>query len=340
IADTANNRGRAKLDRVIFSIAPDFNAAVTRFFAGDADVFETLRVEQLPQISRDTARRVQRLSALAYNYLAMNARDPRNPSQPHPIFGERAVRRALSMAVDRRAMLKNVFDTVGQMLYGPFPHTVSVADTTLPQIPYDTAKANALLDSAGWARGPDGIRTRNGRRLEFSITTPNSSAARKSYAVLLQEAFRKVGADVKIDESDFASYVSKLSNHTFDTEMANFGTDPSVSGFKQSWTTAAIGKDGTNYYSYSNPVVDAALDSAVMAFDPARSRAYARHAFETIMDDAPGIWLYEPPNMAGVHKRIHMVKLRADQYFSGMADWWIPKGERSARDAIGLRPAP
>jgi peptide/nickel transport system substrate-binding protein len=340
VADTGNYRGRAKLDRVIFSVAPDFNAAVTRFFAGDADIFENLRVEQLAQITKDTARRVQRLPTLAYNYLAMNAKDPKNPSQPHPLFGERAVRRALTMAIDRRAMLKNVFDSVGQLLYGPFPHGVSVADTTLPQLPYDTTKANALLDSAGWLKGPDGIRAKNGRRLEFSITTPNSSAARKAYAVLMQDAFRKVGADVKIDEGDFASYVSKLSAHTFDTEMANFATDPSVSGLEQSWTTSSIGKDGANYYSYSNPIVDATLDSAVMSFDPARSRAYARHAFETIIEDAPGIWLYEPPTIAGVHKRIHVVKVRADQYYSGMADWWIPIGERNARDAIGLRPAP
>ena len=47
LADTANYRGRAKLDRVVFAISPDFNAAVTRFFAGDADLFENLRPEHL-----------------------------------------------------------------------------------------------------------------------------------------------------------------------------------------------------------------------------------------------------------------------------------------------------
>ena len=340
VADTANYRGRPKLDRVIFAIAPDFNAAATRFFAGDADVFENLRVDQLPQVAGNPVLRTQRLPTLGYNYLAMNMIDPKNPGRPHPIFGDRAVRRALTMAVDRRALLRNVFDTIGQLLYGPFPHSVVTADTTLPQLPYDTTKANALLDSLGWVRGTDGIRSKAGQRLAFGITTPSSSAARHSYAVLLQESFRRVGADVKLDESDFAGYMSKLSAHTFDTEMANFSTDPSVSGFKQSWTTAAIGKDGVNYYSYSNPVVDAMLDSATLTFDPARSKTYARHAFEAMIEDAPGIWLYEPPTVAGIHKRIRAVKLRADAYFSGLGEWWIPANERTPRDAIGLRPTP
>ena len=339
IADTANYRGRPKLDRIVFSIAPDFNGAATRFFAGDADVFENLRAEQIARVAADTARRALHLPTLSYNYFDMNMVDPKAPGRPHPIFGDKAVRRALSMAVDRRAMLKNVFDTVGQLAYGPFPRSMSVADTTLPQIPYDTTKAKALLDSAGWLVGPDGVRARNGHALEFSISSPSSSAARHQYAVLLQDAFRRVGASAKLDESDFPSYVAKINVHNFDTEMANFGTDPSVSGFKQTWSSAGIG-GGQNHSSYSNRAVDALLDSATNAFDPARRKAYSRRAFETIMDDAPGIWLYEPPTLAGIHKRIHTTGLRADAYFSGMADWWIPASERTARDKVGLRPAP
>jgi peptide/nickel transport system substrate-binding protein len=338
VADTANYRGRPKLDRVVFAISPDFNAAVTRFFAGDADFFENLRAEHLGKFATDTARRIMRYPSLGYSFLAFNLADPKALSQPNPIFGERAVRRALTMAIDRKAMLKNVFDTIGIPLAGPFPSALPVSDTTLPQIPYDTAKARALLDSAGWLRGPDGIRAKNGRRLEFSILTTNSSAVRKQYAVLIQEAFRRLGVSATIDEGDFGAYVAKQNSRTFDTEMALWNTDPSVSGFKQTWSTGAIGKDGTNFTSYSNPVVDALLDSAVLSYDPARTKAYARRAFETMIEDAPGIWLYEPPTIAGVHKRIRTTKPRADGFWTSIPEWWIPANERNARDRIGLRP--
>jgi peptide/nickel transport system substrate-binding protein len=215
-----------------------------------------------------------------------------------------------------------------------------VADTTLPQLPYDTTKARALLDSAGWTRGPDGVRTKNGQRLEFAITTPVSSASRKQYAVLLQDAFKRIGAAVNVDATDFAGFSAKLQGRSFDAAIFTFGADPNVSGLKQVWSSAALGKDGMNYPSYVNPTVDALLDSATISFDPARARAYARRAFETIIEDAPGIWLYEPPTVAGVHKRIHTTNMRADEYWAGMADWWIPASERTPRDRIGLRPTP
>jgi peptide/nickel transport system substrate-binding protein len=167
-----------------------------------------------------------------------------------------------------------------------------------------------------------------------------SSAARKQYSVLLQDAFKRVGAAARIDEVDNAGFTARNGDRNFDTILELYNTDPSPSGFKQSWSTSGLGKDGSNFASYSNVTVDALLDSATLTFDPARTRAYARRAFETIIEDAPGIWLYEPPMVAGVHKRIHTNTMRADGYWSGMADWWIPAAERTARDRIGLRPTP
>jgi peptide/nickel transport system substrate-binding protein len=340
VADTLNYRGRPKLDRVVFSKSPDFNSAVARFFSGDADMFEILRPENIAKLAGDTARRAVPYPSLQYGYLALNLIDAAHPGQPHRIFGDRAVRRALTMAVDRRSMLQNAFGTYGIPSYGPFPRSLPVADTTLPQIPYDTVKARALLDSAGWIVGADGVRAKNGQRLEFTITVPASSATRMKYAVLLQEAFKKVGASVKLDQTDMAGYVAKNGDRSFDTTIEAYSTDPSVSGFKQSWSSAGLGKDGANFTSYANPAVDALLDSATFTFDPARTRAYARRAFEIIIEDAPGIWLYEPPTVAGIHKRIHPSNMRADGWWAGLADWWIPASERTPRDRIGLRPTP
>ena len=341
VADTANYRGRAKLDRVVIVHAPDFNRRRPASSPATPTCSEQLRPEQIAKVAADSQRCACRALSDAQATRSWRSTwwTPRQWTRPHPIFGDRAVRRALSMAVDRRAMLRNVFDTIGTLLYGPFPHALSVADTTLPQLPYDTLKARALLDSAGWLAGPDGIRVKNGRRLEFGLSTPSSSAARHQYAVLIQEAMRRVGASVRLDETDFATWAAKQGSHAFDAEMAIFDTDPSPSGFKQSWTTAGIARDGANYPAYSNPTVDALLDSATSSFDPARTRSYARRAFEIIIDDAPAIWLYEPPTVAGLHKRIRTTTLRADGCWSDLADWYIPAGERTARDQIGLRSA-
>jgi peptide/nickel transport system substrate-binding protein len=339
VADTLNYRGRAKLDRIVYSLSLDFNSAVARLFSGDADFFEQLRPENMAKLATDTSLRALPYPSLTHTFLALNTIDPAHPGQPNPIFGDRAVRRALTMAVDRQAMLRNVFGALAHPSYGPFPRFLAIADTTLPQLPYDTLKARALLDSAGWVPGPDGVRTKDGRRLAFGITTTVSSASRKQYSVLLQEAFKRVGAAVTVDATDFAGASAKLQGRSFETVLVTFAPDPNVSGIRQAWSSAALGKDGLNYPSYVNPTVDALLDSATFSFDPARARAYSRRAFEIIIEDAPGIWLYEAPTVAGIHKRIRTTGIRADEYWAGMADWWIPASERTARDRIGLRPA-
>ena len=66
-----------------------------------------------------------------------------------------------------------------------------------------------------------------------------------------------------------------------------------ASGVKQRWSTSGIGKTGQNVLLYSNPKVDALLDSVTTAFDPAKMRQYASRAFQQIIDDTPAIWLYD-----------------------------------------------
>jgi hypothetical protein len=56
-----------------------------------------------------------------------------------------------------------------------------------------------------------------------------------------------------------------------------------------------------------------------------------------MVDDVPGVWLYDVVTVAGVHKRIRTEMKRPDGWFMDLAEWWIPDNERTARDRIGLR---
>jgi peptide/nickel transport system substrate-binding protein len=338
-ADTANYRGRAKLDRVIWSISSDPGAALAKVLAGDADFWEALPAEQVGRLSSSGSDlRAQSYPGLQHAAMGMNLRD-RSSERPHPIFGDVRVRRALSMAVDRRAMLRNVFDTLGKISYGPFPRSLAVADTTIALPPYDVAHANALLDSAGWRTTPGGVRQKDGRPMEFGLLVPQSSKARMAYAVLLQQQLGGVGAKVSLDPVDFPTFMARLGARGFDAAMLGLNTDPSPSGARQAWHSVSAVKGGTNYVSYTNPRFDALLDSAISSFDPAATKVYARRAYQTLADDAPAIWLYDVLTMAAVHRRVRTPGMRADGYWAGLADWHIPASERIARDRAGLAQA-
>lgn len=334
VADTGNYRGRALLDRLILSVAPDFTTAVARLFAGEADVFETLRPENLAELARHPELRGVPYTDPSYGFLWFNLHDRARPAA-HPLFGNRALRRALGMALDRDRMVRNVFDSLGRVATGPFYHSAAFADPTIVDLPYDTVRANRTLDSLGWRRGGDGVRVRDGRPLAFPLTVPTSSAARMRFAALVQDQLARVGARVTIDALEFGAYHARLQAHDFDAAINVWVNDPSPSGERQTWSTAGE-HGGLNWGSYSNPVFDAALDSALGAMAPGAARAHFHSAFQTITDDAPAVWLYEPQQIAGVHRRIRLAPFRADAWWAHLADWSIPADAWIERDRIGL----
>lgn len=338
VADTAHYRERARLDRIVWSFASDGNAALTQLFSGQGDYYETLPPDLLPRVDSSAHLKTVRYAGMQYAYVGFNTRDPRRLAAPHPIFQDVRVRRALSMAVDREAMLRNVFDTLGVL--GSGPHPLVFADPAIQPPPFDRARAGQLLDSAGWLMpaGRDSVRAKGGRPLAFTIIVPNSSRPRMRYAVLLQEQLRAVGARVTIDAMGFREFLERQNTGNFDAATMVVGVDPTPATIRQAWATSGIGA-GQNYVRYSNPAFDALVDSARNSFDRNRARDYYRRAYRTIVEDAPAIWLYDPLFMAGAHKRIRPAGMRGDAWWVGLPDFWIPADERIERDRIGLRPA-
>ncbi len=332
VADTANYRGRPKLDRIIWSIAPDFNTAMTRFLGGQTDLFEAVRADILPEVAKHPELKVVTFQGIDYSFLRFNLRDPSNASHPNALFGDRALRRALTMAVDRKSIVRSVYDTLADPALAASIRAYPTADATLAQIPFDTVAAKRSLDSLGWRdTNGDGTRERNGRELAFSVLVPSSSKPRAQMAVLIQEQLRAIGARVAIEQVEFPTFIDRTDNHKFDAVIDAIHSDPSPGGVRTDWETRGI-TGGNNSGSYSNAAFDAVADSALASYDPARRRALFSRAYRIIIDDAPAIWLAEPKSIIGLHKRIRVSGLRADVWWQHVADWWIPADERIARD--------
>lgn len=339
VSDTANYRGRALLDRVVWTLTPDPTAALMRLTAGEADFLESVPAEEAERVDAMVTLRVFPYDNLQYSFMAMNQRARKGARGAHPVFGDVRVRRALSMAVDRDAMLRNVFGTYGRRSYGPFPRGLGVADTTLELPPFDTTAASALLDSAGWVRGTNGIRSKGGRPLAFTILVPAASKPRMGYAVLLQEQFRRIGANVTLETADFPTFLAKMDARDFDATLQAFSVDPSPSGAREQYGSEGATVGGPNIFMYASPAFDTHLDRALNAYEPARAKAHMRNAYRQLVADAPGIWLYDILALAGAHERIEMAPMRADEYWAHIADWYIPEDERLPRDRVGLGPA-
>lgn len=336
VADTSNYRGRARLDRVIWSVSPEFTTAVTKLFAGDADLFDALRPENLRQLTRARNLGIITLPGMDYAFLRFNLRDPVNKERPHPLFGDRELRRAITMSMNRNTLVRSVLDTFALVPVGPIVRAYPFIDPRGSQLPFDSARASRVLDSLGWIRrGEDGLRAKNGRELTFSIILPTSSMNRIRMGLLLQEQLRRMGIRVQLEQLEASTEGAREASGGFDAALSSWTMPSSPDGMRDAWTTHGIGKQGVNYGSYSNPRFDTLLDSALWA-DPARALEKFTIAFAVINDDAPAVWLYEPRKIIGIHRRIRTAKMRPDAWWFDLADWYIPPVERLLRDRIPL----
>ena len=339
VADTTHYRGRAKLDRVIFAVTPDANAVTARVASGELDVVAVSSPEHFRTLAARPELKAQILPAFDYTFLLFNTRARNQRSRPHPLFSDLALRRALTMALDRDLLVRGQFDSLAAVAIGPMTRAQALADSTIAGIPHDSSGAARLLDSLGW-KLPAGkyVRERGAKPLAFSILVPSISRNRMGIAVRIQEALRPFGVDVSIDAIEPNAFFAKMRAGDFDVAFDGRKADLSVSGLKAYWTVASARQpNGQNFSRYENPIFDAHLDSAVGATDAATAKAHAKQAFSTIIADVPAVWVYEVRTVQMIHKRFRTAHVLPTAWWAGLADWSIPSNERIPRDRLGLK---
>jgi peptide/nickel transport system substrate-binding protein len=174
------------------------------------------------------------------------------------------------------------------------------------------------------------MRSRNGRPLQFTLSVPSSSKVRIGLAVLIQEQLRQAGVKVDVEQLDFRVLVEKERKRAFDAAIGQWNTQPSPGSVRGSWGTAGSrASSGTNYGSYENPAFDAYVDSALASFDPGAAKAYFTKAYDTIIQDAPAIWLAEPRPTVGYNARVHLAPLRSDAWWAHIADWSVSTSQKT-----------
>ena len=338
-ADTANWRARPLLDRIILSVSPDPTAAPTRVLAGEADFIEVLRGDAVEQIKDNPNAVAINFQGYDYGVVQWNLTDPVNEKRPHPILGDRNLRRALAMGVDRAAIVKSVLDTLGVVSQGPYVRAQSFVDPTLVAYPYDLTAAKALLDSLGWklVGRSDSVREKNGRPLELTLLVPTASATRLRTSVILQDQFKHLGVGLKLDKLETNVMGERVfTTRKWDAVILTWHPDPGSSAVAQNWSSSSAIPGGPNISRYASKAFDAHLDSARTTYDPAAARAHFRQAFTVLNNDAPAIWIFELRGAAGINKRIRPATLRPDAWWAHLDRWSIPAEQRIARDNVGL----
>jgi peptide/nickel transport system substrate-binding protein len=318
-ADSARD-DRPALRRAIWRFTADPDAALNLVLSHEADAMETaIGPERVRRAAADTTLRLISYPSAAYGFLGFNLSDRRRRA-PHPVLGERELRRALARGVDRAALARSVFGDQAKAPPGPMSQLLWIWSDSIRTLPYDTAGAREAMDAAGWRlRSGERVRRRGAQRLAFDILVPSTSEARRRLAVQLQEAWRPLGVEATVTAVDFAVFQERLGEGRFDSYIGAWLDEPTPRGLADQWSRS--GWDAINYGRYANPAFDSLLAAAGIEDDAERAGELYRRAIETLNADAPAIFLYAPANTAVVSRRIQNVEIDPYSWASGLRDW-------------------
>jgi peptide/nickel transport system substrate-binding protein len=294
-------KGKANLDSYIFKVVADAVQVANQLRTGELDVGQ-------PDPSQwDSLANVQNIDRVSFvgpsfDYYIQNLDPAKTPKAA--IFGDADVRKALTTALDRRTIAQKVY--FGQA--APADSSVSGAQwvhtTPKTQYPFNLGKANQILDAAGWAKGPDGIRAKNGVRMEWELRTNAGNKVRETLITVLADQWKQIGANVSTNPIQFPQLVTQLSQ-TRQFEMVLLGIaeglDPDTT---QLWSSKSIGGGALNGEAYKSPKVDSLLDQGLATLDREKRKAIYQQVQEQLMEDLPAPLITYPKTLWGISKRV------------------------------------
>jgi peptide/nickel transport system substrate-binding protein len=279
---------RPKLQKIVYKIIEDENTAFTQLQTGELDLWS--------QISGTFYDRVRALPGVDVTLVPSVFMSGIFFETEHPALRDPVVRRALRLAADRNLFFEKIFHRVGVMSESVVSPS-SLDYVALPATPYDPAAANRLLDAAGWARGPDGVRAKGGVRLTLELVLPDGYPPSAQLAELLRVEWQQIGVEVESKQYTTGQYFGLYSaggilrTGKFDVALLSLGSAVFADVFN-GYGCAYAPPIGNDFTHYCNRAVDADMSTYQQTYDVRKRAALAARFQHRIHDDVPVIVIY------------------------------------------------
>jgi peptide/nickel transport system substrate-binding protein len=258
-------------------------------------------------------------SGIIWNCAARNGK-------PTP-FGDKRVRQAMTLLLDREKMVRDVWKGVGQVCKGfANPGTLGDNPATKPW-PYDPARGAALLKEVGWEdRDGNGVlEDSGGREFSFEVTSFGAGEIQERIATFLKDAYAAAGVRVTIRSMDWAVGEPVRQQRDFDAMLMGWGANAPESDPKQIFHSASIQNQGDNFAQWNSPEADKTIDAARAELNTEKRAKLWQKLEEIMHEEQPYTWIRVAPYIRFVKKDIKNV----NTYPKGLEAWefWRGGGE-------------
>lgn len=263
--------GEPKVDQLIFRVIPEANVRLIELEAGTVHYAINMDAADLDQ-ARASGLEVISGPALGRLILYLNTKTITDP----------VVRRAVNHAIDRQVIVDVVTNGLADVAYYAMPRISPFYNPDIPTYAFDVEGANRLLDEAGYVRGADGVRAKDGERLEWDMPA-DSIPSRLRAAEIIASMLSDIGIQVNIRSMDSAAFTAAARGGEHDLawfQWAGSTADPWVAAGDLHCTYA------WNIAQYCNPELDVIVDEARTTVDPERRKVLYDEFFTFVQEEA------------------------------------------------------
>jgi len=288
---------RAQVERVRLTIVPDATTRALELRKGSADISPSgsLSADMIGTLRRYRSLEIEQQPGTVLAYLAFNLRDP--------ILKDVRVRQALAYAIDRGAVLHYLFGDAGRLADSVLPPQQWAYTGNVAHYPYDPAKANQILDAAGYAHGADGVR--------FHLTMKTSTEeTTRLLAAVLQQQLRQIGIVLDIRSFEFATFYSDVTKGAFQLYSLRWvgaNEDPDV--FYYAFHSSSFPPKHANRSYYVDPEMDRLIDEGRSTVNQEKRKQIYAQVQQILARDLPYINLWYFDNVVVHSSRVRGLQI-------------------------------
>ncbi len=308
--------GPPAADRYVLRIIPDQSTIMNELRSGGIDLYPNMRPDHAESLSNIDGFHVLSFPTLDYSFIAWNTKNEK--------LADARVRRALTMGIDRQAIVDQLVVGYGTVADHGVPPMLWQFDASLPQLAHDPDEAAQLLDAAGWTdRDGDGVREdADGTPLRIEILIPAGAELRANIVQVAQSDLRRIGVDIQPVSLEFGTLRDRIfpPDRDFEGFMLNYSAEFALNDrdLYHSQSTGNFAWSGLN-----NPQVDQLID--VLQTPMERSEAAARWSEyqQMIRELSPWTHLYFGDRIAGVADYLEGVSMDVRGEWLSVHDWTV-----------------
>ncbi|HEC77712.1 MAG TPA: TonB family protein [candidate division WOR-3 bacterium] len=327
-ANDSYYRGKPPLDTIFIEYYSDVTKMYEDFKNGNLDMVLNLTPEAAKELEKNKNIKVDSRPGNTFTYVGWNLK--------HPYLKDKEIRKALTMAINTKKILNDVFSGMGTISLGPLPPSSWGYNEEITPIQYNLIGAKKILEKKGftdWNRNK--IYDKNRKDFTLTIITNVESPERVKILESVANDLKALGVRVKAKALDTKSFITALVQRDFDGFIMGWSMgekiDPTV------YWHSDPKKGRFNFVSYKNSVVDSLIEIGVAMLNRKKAKEIWHEFQKIVYGEMPYTFLVVANKISATYKRVRGVEQGisiADAY-----TYWIPEAERRVVVA-SLAPAP